>query len=384
MRIEHWWFTARLRLRSILRRNRVEQELDEELQFHLEHKIQEGIAHGLSPKEARYRAMRAMDGLEQRKEEIRDMRRIHWLTDFLDDVHYAIRSLRRTPGLTAFVVITLAVGIGSTSMCFSTVDGLILRPYPIPRPSGVVSLVSTSHDNSFDSFSYREYLDIRGHTKSYDGVIANASEGAVGFSADPGTTPRARAGMMVCGNYFRVLGVEPQLGRAFRDDEDQAPGRDAVVVLAPDLWKNEFASDPSVVGRTIRLNGRDFTVIGVAPDTFPGMLIFANPDFYMPLAMAPVLSTNPQKHFFEDRDDRELSVKARLRPGTTPRQADSELAVLAQNFERDYPQFNRNRGAAVRTQFEMLTRNDAAALNLSPAAATKVLPSSLRQKMRPL
>ena len=164
--------------------------------------------------------------------------------------------------------------------------------------------------------------------------------------------------MMVSGNYFHVLGVEPRLGRGFRDDEDQVPGRDAVVVLGPDFWKHEFASDPSVVGRTIRLNGTDFTVIGVAPDTFPGMQIFANPDFYMPLAMARVFSTNPQKNFFEDRDDRELSVKARLKPGTTLQQAQSELAVLAQNFERDYPQLNRNRGAAVRTQFEMLTRND--------------------------
>jgi macrolide transport system ATP-binding/permease protein len=114
MRIEHWWFTARLRLRSILRRTRVEQELDEELQFHLERKIEEGIAHGLSPREARYAALRAMDGLAQRKEEMRDMRRVHWLTDFLDDAQYAIRSLRRTSGLTAFVVITLALGIGMT------------------------------------------------------------------------------------------------------------------------------------------------------------------------------------------------------------------------------------------------------------------------------
>jgi len=363
MRIEHWWFTARLRLRSILRRSLVELELDEEMQFHLEHKIEEGITQGLSPSEARYRALRAMDGLAQRKEQIRDMRHIHWLTDFLDDVHYAIRSLRRSSGLTAFVAITLALGIGLTAMSFSTVDALIFRPYPVPHPGGVVSLVSTSHDSSFDSFSYREYLDIRSHTKSYDGVIASTSLATVGFSAAPGTTARARAGMMVSGNYFHVLGVEPRLGRAFRDDEDQAPGRDAVVVLAPDFWKNEFASDPEVVGRTIRLNGRDFTVIGVAPDTFPGMLIFANPDFYMPLAMAAVFSTTPQKHFFEDRDDRELSVKARLKSGATLRQAHSELVVLAQQFERDYPQLNRNRGAAVHTQFEMLTRNDA---NASP------------------
>ena len=148
MRMEHWWFTAPLRLKSIFRRRRVERELDEELQFHLEHKIEEGIAEGLSPEEARYRALRAMGGLEQRKEEIRDMRRIHWLTDFVDDVRYAVRSLRRTPGLAAFVVVTIALGIGMTATPFSMLDALVFRPYPVPHPGDVVTLVSTSHDNA--------------------------------------------------------------------------------------------------------------------------------------------------------------------------------------------------------------------------------------------
>ncbi len=102
--------------------------------------------------------MSAMDGMEQRKEEMRDMRRVHWLTDFVDDARYAIRSLRRASGLTAFVVVTLAVGIGMTAATFSMVDALIFRPYPVPHPGAVVSLVSTSHDRSFDSFSYREYV----------------------------------------------------------------------------------------------------------------------------------------------------------------------------------------------------------------------------------
>jgi macrolide transport system ATP-binding/permease protein len=358
MRMEHWWFTARLRLKSILRGRQVQRELDEELQFHLEHKIEEGIANGLPPNEARYRALRAMDGLEQRKEEMRDMRRIHWLTDFLDDARYAIRSLRRTPGLTAFVVITLALGIGMTTTPFSMVDALIFRPYPVPHPSDVVTLVSTTRDNSLANFSYREYLDIRDKTKSYDGVIANGAASAVGFSAEPGATPRVKAGMMVSGNYFHALGVQPQLGRGFREDEDQVPGRDAVMVLGPDFWKQEFASDPSVVGRHIRLNGTEFTVIGVAPESFPGMQVFVRPDFYMPLAMARVFSTNPQKNFLEDRDDREVYVKARLKPGTTLLRAQSELAVLAQDFEREYPKLNRDRGAAVHTQFDMRTQSD--------------------------
>ena len=153
MRIEHWMFTIPLRLRSMLRGDRVERELDEELQFHLEHKIAEGIANGLSPQAARYAALRAMDGLDQRKEEMRDMRKIHWLTDFVDDVRYATRSLRRTPGLTALVVITLALGIGMTSTPFSMIDALIFRPYPIPHPRDLVTLVSTSRDNAqFSSY----------------------------------------------------------------------------------------------------------------------------------------------------------------------------------------------------------------------------------------
>jgi macrolide transport system ATP-binding/permease protein len=358
MRWEHWWFTAPLRLRSILRRPRVEQELDEELQFHLEHKIEEGIAQGLSPKEARYRALRAMDGLEQRKEEIRDMRRIHWLTDFLDDSRYAIRSLRRTPALTAFVAFTLALGIGMTSAVFSLLDAMIFRPYPVPHPGNVVTLVSTTQDNSFDYFSYREYLDIAGKTKSYDGVIADADMEAVGFSAGPKVMPRVKGGKLVSANYFHVLRVEPRLGRGFREDEDQAPGRAAVVVLGAAFWRQEFAGDPSILGRQVRLNGVDFTVIGVAPESFPGMEVFGHPDFYMPLAMARVFSTNREKNFFEDRDDRELNIGARLKPGTTLHQAQNELAVLAKDFEREYPKLNRSRGATVHSQFQMRTRDD--------------------------
>ncbi len=358
MRLEHWWFTLPLRLKSILRRGRAEQELDEELQFHLEHKIEEGVADGLSPDEARYAALRAMGGLEQRKEEMRDMRRVHWLTDFVDDMRYAIRSLRRAFGLTAFVVITLALGIGMTAASFSMVDALIFRPYPVPHPGRVVTLMSTSRDNSFDSFSYREYLDIRANAKSYDGVIASAPLGVIGFSVDAVSTPRVKGGMLVSGNYFSVLGVEPKLGRGFRDDEDEVPGRDAVVVLGRDFWHYEFTSDPTVVGRSIRINGTDFTVIGVAPETFPGMLVFARPDFYMPLAMAQTFSTSPRNNFFEDRDARELSVKGRLKPGTTLAQARSELTAIAQSFARTYPALNRNRGAAVRTQFELRTRDD--------------------------
>ncbi len=346
------------RLANLATRRGQDERLKEEIEGHIALQTEENLRAGLSPVEARRQAMLKFGGVEAMKQDYRAAHGLLFVENWVQDVRFAIRSLRRTPGLTAFVVITLALGIGMTSATFSMVDGLIFRPYPVPHPNGVVTLVSTTHDSSFDDFSYREYMDIRDKTKSYEGVIAYADMEAVGFSAEPAVMPRIKGGMMVTGNYFHVLGVEPRLGRGFREDEDQVPGRDAVVVLGPAFWRHEFASDPSVLGRRIRLNGTEFTVIGVAPDTFPGLLTFGHPDFYMPLAMARVFSTNLQKNFFEDRDDRELNVKARLKPGTTLQQAQDELAVLAKNFEDEYPKVNRSRGAAVYTQFETRTRED--------------------------
>src|SRR6202162_2997693 len=345
------------RLASLVTRRVQDERLREEINEHIALQTAENIRAGLSPVEARRQALLKFGGVEAIKQDYRARRGLPFVENVVQDVRFALRSLRHTPGLTAFVAITLALGIGMTSATFSMVDGLIFRPYPVPHPGNVVTLVSTTHDSPFDDFSYREYLDIRDKTMSYDGVIANADMEAVGFSAEPTATPRIKGGMMVSGNYFHVLGVEPRLGRGFREDEDQVPGRNAVVVLGPDFWRHEFASDPSVVGRTIRLNGTEFTVIGVAPYSFPGMLVFQRPDFYLPLAMMGVFSTT-LKNFFEDRDDRELSVKARLKAGSTLRQARNELAMLARDLERDYPKINRDRGAAVHTQFEMRTRDD--------------------------
>jgi macrolide transport system ATP-binding/permease protein len=346
------------RLASLVTRRAQDQRLREEIDEHIALQTAENIRAGLSSVEARRQALLKFGAVEAIKQDYRARRGLPFVENVVQDVRFALRSLRHTPGLTAFVVMTLALGIGMTSATFSMVDGLIFRPYPVPHPSSVVNLVSTTHDSPYDDFSYREYLDIRDKTKSYDGVVANADMEAVGFSAEPGTTPRIKGGMMVSGNYFHVLGVEPRLGRGFREDEDQVPGRDAVVVLGPDFWRHEFASDPSILGKTILLNGTKFTVIGVAPDSFPGMLTFGHPDFYMPLAMAHVFSTNIQKNFFEDRDDRELTVKARLKPDATLPQARNELAVIARNFEDEYPQLTRGRGAAVFTQFQTRTIED--------------------------
>jgi predicted permease len=349
---------ARSFLRNLFFTRRVDADLDQEVHSHLEMMIDEKIRAGMTPAEAQRAARIELGGVEQVKIHVRDSRTGAFLDSLMQDVRFAIRGLRRTAGLTAFVVVTLALGIGMTSGTFSMVDGLIFRPYPVPHPGGVVTLAGTTHDSMIEDFSYREYLDIRDKTKSYDGVIAYADMQAVGFGAEPAATPRVKGGMMVSGNFFRVLDVEPRLGRGFREDEDQVPGRDAVVVLGADFWQHEFAADPGVVGRTVRLNGTPFTVIGVAPDSFSGLLTFGHPDFYIPLAMARTFSTNIEKNFFEDRDDRELNVKARLQPGTALAQARNELAVVAKSFERDYPNVTRSRGAAVYTQFQTRTIED--------------------------
>ena len=349
---------ARSFLRNLFFTRRVDADLDSEVHAHLELLIEEKVRAGMPPAEARRAARIELGGVEQVKEQVRDSRTGAFLDSLVQDFRFAIRSLRRTSGLTAFVVITLALGIGMTSATFSMVDALIFRPYPVAHPGNVVTLAGTTHDSSYENFSYREYLDIRDNTKSYDGVFAYADMQAVGYSAEPGVTPRIKGGMMVSGNFFHVLGVEPRLGRGFRVDEDQVPGRNAVVVLGPDFWRHEFAGDPDVVGKAIRLNGTVFTVIGVAPDSFPGLLVFGHPDLYVPLAMAPVFSTTLGKNFFEDRNDRELTVKARLKTGVSLQEARSELALLAKGFERDYPKVTRSRGAAVYTQFQTRTIED--------------------------
>ena len=349
---------ARSFLRNLFFIRRVDADLDREVRAHLELLIEEKMRAGMRAAEARRAALLELGGVEQVKIHVRDSRTGAFLDSLVQDFRFAIRSLRRTSGLTAFVVVTLALGIGMTSAMFSMVDALIFRPYPVPHAGAVVALAGTTHDSNFEDFSYREYLDIRDNTKSYDGVIAYADMQAVGYSAEPGTTPRIKGGMMVSGNFFRALGVEPRLGRAFRREEDQVAGRDAVVVLGPDFWRHEFAGDPGVVGKTIRLNGTPFTVIGVAPDSFPGLLTFGHPDLYVPLAMARTFSTDIEKNFFEDRDDRELSVKARLKADTSLQEARNELALLAKGFERDYANVTRSRGAAVYTQFQTRTTED--------------------------
>ena len=161
----------------------------------------------------------------------------------LNDLRYAIRTLRQSPGFALTAIVSIALGVGATAAVFSLGDGLVLRPLPVPNPSQVVKLSARTPSGTFGDMSYRDFVDYRDRLQSFDGLAAYSLT-PFGFAKDAKAQSQMKYGFLVSGNFFRVMGTEPQLGRGFRPEEDQAPGRDAVMVLAHTFWENEFASDP--------------------------------------------------------------------------------------------------------------------------------------------
>src|SRR5262245_10249537 len=179
----------------------------------------------------------------------------------IHDLRYAIRTFRKDAAFTLIAVLSLALGTGANSAMFSFVNGLLLRPLPVQNSSEVLTLAPTESDKIINAgISYPYYLDYRDRTKTMKDLVA-FELWRFGFSPSPDVLPQAKYGLLVSGNLFQAMGVKPILGRAFRPDEDQVPGRDSVVVLGHDFWRDQFASDPAIAGRTIRLSGLDFTII---------------------------------------------------------------------------------------------------------------------------
>ncbi len=274
----------------------------------------------------------------------------------LKDIRQAIRLLAKNPGFTAIAALSLAIGIGANSAVFSFADALLLRPLPVDDPNGVVTVSTDTPDNSFGPVSFPDYRDFRDKSQTFAGLAAFDFY-TFGLAPSAAVQPQMRMGFVVSDNFFQVLRIQPALGRAFLPDEAKVPGRDAIAVLSYDLWANQFGRDPSVIGRNIRLNGIDFTVIGVTPQSFTGMDPFIRPALYVPLSMSQRLAAAP-KNPLDDRSAASLQLRGRLKPGVSRQQAQAELIAIAKNLEKAYPDTNRNHNVAVRTELQARMQQD--------------------------
>ena len=264
-RLERAWYQLRLRLRSLVRRPRVDQELDDEVRDHLDRLMERNLAAGMAPHEARRAAFRAFGGVTQRMEECRDMRRVQWVDDMSRDVRYALRSVRGAPGFAAAAILTLALGIGGTVAVFSVVSNVLLRPLPFPNPERLF-LISHAHLSAFmpqPSLSDRDYLTFRAHDRSFQSIAAYSTYPANLLT--PIEPARITVGK-VTADFFRTLAVDAAIGRTFSSaDEPQA---DDLIVLGHDLWRTRMRGDATIVGKMVAFNGRNRTVIGVMPPGF--------------------------------------------------------------------------------------------------------------------
>ena len=272
------------------------------------------------------------------------------------EIRVTFRVLAKNRWFTAIAALSLALGIGANSAIFSLADALLLRPLPIRDPGAVVTVTANTPDNPYGGLSYPNYRDLRGKSQSFEGVVAyQLSTWGVANSA--GEVARMRMGLMVSDNFFQVLGVEPTLGRGFRPEETQVPGRDAVAVLAYDFWKNQFAADPGVIGRTIRLNGIDFSVVGVAPESFTGVDQYIRPALFVPVMMKQRLDASKDDPL-EARGHHDFAVKARLKRGASLGTARAEFTTIWNNLLAAYPDTNRGRKADVKTEIQARYQQD--------------------------
>jgi predicted permease len=336
------------------RRRRDEDDLDNEIRDYIERETKENIEAGMAPEEARHAALRKFGRpVLNVKEETRAVWGWVWLERLWQDLRHGRRMLAKNPGFTLVAVASLAIGIGANAAMFSFADAMLLRPLTVLRPSAVVTVGSTSSLDGFTSIvsSYRDYADVRDQSKSFDGLVG-FTDASFGFATRRGELPQMRLGTLATSNFFQAMGVEPELGRGFLPEENQVPGRDAVMVLDHAFWEKQFSADRSVPGRKVWVGGIEFTIVGVTPARFTGLNRYLRSEFYVPVMMWPRLVNKASDKPLEARDYRNLFIKGRLKPGVTLAQAQAELAGIGKNLERAYPDTNRNQNLVARTELE--------------------------------
>lgn len=315
---------------SLLDTSRADQEFSAELESHIAMDVEDGVRSGLSPEQARRRAFIRLGGAEQARQTYRDRRGLPWLEHLSRDAGYALRAFGRHPGTTAIAVLSIALGIGANATVFSMVSRFVLRPAPLGDPPTLLSIhIAERNERCCNPFPLPLYADLRDEAKSFSGVAAYYEQ--VPASITGGVEPERVWGYAVTTNFFDVLQIPMVLGRGFTSQEDRIP----TAVISARLWRRRFGGDPQIVGKTITLSARLFTVVGVAPASFHSVDQILDTQFWVPLGMAPELVPN-----LPPRDSREyhwLAVTARLKPGITRAQARAELDTLAHRLAIEYP-----------------------------------------------
>jgi predicted permease len=339
-----WLDQIPLRLRSLFRKERVEQEMDDELRFHLERQIEENLKAGMSLEEARYAALRKFGGVEQVKEECRDAWGVRFIESLLQDVRFALRQLRRNPGFTAVAVLTLALGIGANTAIFTLVHAVMLKSLPVGNPNQLYRVgnddnccVVGGFQDNWGIYSYPLYQQFRNHTPefselaAFQGGLESLSARRIGSS---GAT-ELYIGEFVSGNYFKMFGISAFVGRVITPADDK-PGAVPVAVMSYRTWQQHLGLDPSVVGATFNINQTPYTIAGIAPPGFFGDRLRPDPpDFWLPLCTEPVLKGAGS--ILNHADDHWLYVIGRLKPGAHPASVQTEVTTELQQWVRAHP-----------------------------------------------
>ncbi len=322
--------------RNVLSKQRLDQDLDLEIRSYIELTAEEKVQRGVSREEACLQARRDAGGLEHVKENVRDIRVGASMDRLLQDVRYGIRMLRRNPGFTSVIIATLALGIGTTTAIFSVVDAVMFKPLPFSTAGRLIRVQSVLIANGHGNIaSYPDFLDWRARNHVFDGMAVFRTDD---FTLVAGRQAEHLKGAIASARLFSLLGANPVLGRSFLPQEDNlaaASGTDAVI-LSSGLWQREFGSDPAVLGRTIQLGGQPFTVIGVMPPNFQFPIEAEPVELWTTIAIdardggGPPMTAQRGAHY--------LDVIALLKPGVRIREAQSEMAAITANLNKEHPE----------------------------------------------
>ena len=325
------WF---LRLTSIFGRAQRERELTAEIEAHAQLEADELMKRGVDPAEARRMALAHGGGMTEAHDAYRDQRGVPVLEHLVQDIRYGVRTLRRSPGFTAVIVLMLALGIGANTAIFTLIDAVVVRTLPVPHPEQLVELGDPARVGSFstddprtDLISYPLYLDLREHSRTLAGIIASGRTGRVDAHIDAVDAPLEHPrGRFVSDNYFNVLGVPALRGRVFGNTENQGAGSSPVAVISYGYWTRRFHNDPATLGKSIVVNDNALTIVGITPPSFTGEIVGVANDIWLPLSMQP--SLQPHVSVLTSRNASWLLLLGRVAPGVTQAQAIQELGPL--------------------------------------------------------